>query len=359
MKKTYKPSHIISAVILLAIFVWFGSGFLFPSSTESGAAKERQKSKPFSVQVKTSQAVPHVLSLELNGKTEAGRQVVIRSETDGTIEKLHASEGDFIKQGAKLISLKLEDRKEKHQSAKALLSQRKLEYNAAKKLATKNYRSKTALAKSLAELEKAKADFKKSEVDLEHSVIKAPFNGILNKYNIEIGDIVSEFSNTPLATFVELDPLLIVVHVEEKHYKYLEKGTDVDIALADDRKARGVISYISTVADPNTHTFRIEVKIDNPDFEIPAGISASVQLPLKESMAHKIPSGALTLSDDGIYGIKTVNDSDKVEFYPSNLIESSSDCLWIAGLPETIRVITVGHEFVKEGSLVNPVETSG
>ncbi len=356
MKKTYKSSHLISAVILFSIFIWFGSGFLFPSTSKENVIEE--KSKTFSVQVKGSEAIPHTLSLELNGKTEAGRKVIIRAETDGTVEKLHVTEGDFVKEGQKLITLKLEDRKEKLQSAKALLSQRELEYTAAKKLSKKNYRSKTSLAKSLAELEKARADYKKAQVDINNSVIKAPFDGILNKYDVEIGDIVSEFSNTPLATFVELNPLLIVVHVEEKHYKYLEKGKSVDVIFADGTKAQGIISYISTVADPNTHTFRIEVKIDNPDFEIPAGISASVKLPLKESMAHKVPSSSLTLSDDGIYGIKTVDESNVVEFYPADLIESGSECLWIAGLPETIRIITVGHEFVKEGNTVIPVETS-
>jgi multidrug efflux system membrane fusion protein len=358
MKNLSRSSYIISVAILFTIFVWFGSGFLFPSNTQEANGKKKE-TKAFSVQVKSSDAERHTLSLELNGKTEAGRQVTIRTETDGTVEKLYVEEGRQVKEGQKLISLKPDDRKERLQSAKALLQQKKLEYTAAKNLAKKNYKSKTALAKSLAELEKAKADLKKAEVDLENSVITAPFNGILNKYNVEVGDIVSEFSNTPLANFVELDPLLIVVHVEEKHYKNLEKGKDVDIVLSDDSKASGVISYISTVADPNTHTFRVEIKIDNSAFEIPAGVSASVKLPLKESMAHKIPSSCLTLSDDGLYGIKAVNDMNVVEFYPASLVESSSECLWIAGLPDRIRVITVGHEFVKEGATVIPSEANG
>lgn len=351
-----KSSYIISAFILLILTVWFGSGFLFPSTPEGEKDQNTDYGKLFSVQVKTSEAVPHILNLELNGKTEAGRKVIIRAETDGTVQNRHVTEGDFVKEGQKLITLKLEDRKEKLQSAKALLSQRELEYTAARKLAKKNYRSKTSLAKSLADLEKARADYKKAQIDLNNSVMKAPFNGILNKYDVEIGDIVSEFSNTPLATFVELDPLLIVVYVEERHYKYLEKGKNVDIVLADGTKIQGVISYISTVADPNTHTFRVEIKIYNPGFEIPAGISASVKLPLKESVAHKVPSSSLTLSDEGVYGIKTVNEANIVEFYPAEMVESSSDCLWIAGLPDSIRIITVGHEFVKEGNTVVPVE---
>ena len=74
------------------------------------------------------------------------------------------------------------------------MKRKDLEYKAATILAQKKYQSKIALAKTLAGYEKAKAE-----------------------YDIEIGDIVSEFSNdTPLATFVELDPLLIIDRLLKK-----------------------------------------------------------------------------------------------------------------------------------------------
>jgi len=51
-------------------------------------------------------------------------------------------------------------------------------------------------------------------------------------------------------------------------------------------------------------------------------------------------------------GVKVVNDQDLVEFLPAQVIKSTTDGLWITGIPSGKRLITVGQGFVRVGEKV-------
>jgi len=75
-------------------------------------------------------------------------------------------------------------------------------------------------------------------------------------------------------------------------------------------------------------------------------------------LAHRIPSGILSLDDNGVIGIRTVGADERVEFKRVTLIDDTPEGLWVTGLPEKITVITVGQDYVKEGQKVEPVASN-
>jgi multidrug efflux system membrane fusion protein len=66
----------------------------------------------------------------------------------------------------------------------------------------------------------------------------------------------------------------------------------------------------------------------------------------------------LTLDDAGNVGLKIINDEGQVEFVVADIAMSSSNGVWLAGLPDTATIITVGQGFVSSGSLVDAVPES-
>jgi multidrug efflux system membrane fusion protein len=72
-------------------------------------------------------------------------------------------------------------------------------------------------------------------------------------------------------------------------------------------------------------------------------------------MAHRIPSGVITLDDNGVIGIRAVNEQQQVEFKRVILVDDTPDGLWVTGLPEKVMLITVGQDYVKEGQKVEAV----
>ena len=78
-----------------------------------------------------------------------------------------------------------------------------------------------------------------------------------------------------------------------------------------------------------------------------------VDLPGETVKAHRVSPSLFTLSDSGELGLRTVNSEDQVEFYPVAILEDSPNGAWVTGLPERVRLITVGHEFVAVGQTVD------
>jgi len=75
--------------------------------------------------------------------------------------------------------------------------------------------------------------------------------------------------------------------------------------------------------------------------------------------AHRVSPSLFTLNDDGALGLRTIDHENRVKFYPVVIIEDSPDGAWVTGLPENARLITLGHEFVAEGQIVEVRATTG
>jgi multidrug efflux system membrane fusion protein len=63
----------------------------------------------------------------------------------------------------------------------------------------------------------------------------------------------------------------------------------------------------------------------------------------------------LSLNEAGEVGVKTVNSDDVVEFYPVSIIQAETGGVWVTGLPDITRIITVGQGFVREGEIVKAI----
>ena len=74
--------------------------------------------------------------------------------------------------------------------------------------------------------------------------------------------------------------------------------------------------------------------------------------------AHLISPAVLTLADDGRVGVRIVDAGDVARFVPVEILADSEEGVWVSGLEHGDRLITVGHEFVKDGQKVRPVAES-
>jgi multidrug efflux system membrane fusion protein len=121
---------------------------------------------------------------------------------------------------------------------------------------------------------------------------------------------------------------------------------------------RGRIRYVAPVADEATRTFTVELEVANADGKLRAGGTAELSIPAQTVLAHRVSPSLLTLDDAGNVGVKIINDSGEVEFVVADIALSSSDGVWLAGLPPTATIITVGQGYVASGAVVDAVPES-
>ncbi|MCH8188922.1 MAG: hypothetical protein IIB66_09540, partial [Proteobacteria bacterium] len=69
-------------------------------------------------------------------------------------------------------------------------------------------------------------------------------------------------------------------------------------------------------------------------------------------LAHLLSPAALTLNDEGVLGVRIVVPGNTVRFVPVKIIDDTADGIWLSGLPSVADLITVGHEFVRDGDRV-------
>ncbi len=353
-----KRSFLIAAVLALVAVAWIGSGQFGdsdrPKASEKPPANLSAEETLASVRVRVQQAEVRQARITLRGRTEADRKVNIKSETQGRIVELEAEKGRKLSAGTVLARIAADERPARLVEAKSLLEQRRIEFEASKRLNKKGFRAETQLAAARANLDAARAAVKTAQMAIDDIAIKAPFDGIVVERYVEIGDFVE--MGDPIARLIDLDPLLIVVQVSEHDAGRLTAGTLASARLITGQNVEGIVSYISSEADSATRTFRVEAEVENADGKLPDGVSAEVTLPLQQVIAHRVSPAILTLDEAGRIGVKTLGPDNTVTFMPAQVIDEEPAGVWITGLPDRVTLITVGQEFISGGQKVRPID---
>lgn len=345
----FKKSHKIAGGILLAVVLYFAMSALF-----RGDAPEEKQDEPLSaaeqtplVTAATSRAVMHPALLEIRGRTAPDRAVVVRAETSGRVLSLPVPEGQTVKAGQIICALEVKARQAQVEQARANLASRQLEYEAAQTLEDKGYRSATATKAAKATYDAARAGLKAAEAELENTRLRAPFSGLLDSRPVDRGDLLS--TGQACGTVVDLNPIVITGYVTEGEAQRLKAGQSATAVLSTGNTVTGTVRFVARTPEDTTKTFRVEVEVPNPTLSIATGASAVAKVAVGEAMAHKVPPSILSLNAEGQVGVRILDESDIVRFVPVEILEETSEAVWIGGLEDEARIITVGQDYVREG----------
>lgn len=365
-----KKSYLIAGVLAVGLVGWLASGqvggneagdaghgeTVASPSDASSLSGERQI---LSVRVQDLTAETIEREIVINGKTAPVRSVEMRAETNGRVIGVDAREGAFVAAGDVIIRLDPRDREVLALEAEALLRQRQIELDAAKKLGEKGFQAETSVALAEANFAAAEAALKRAQLDLDHTKVAAPFAGVLDRRHVEIGAFVD--IGDPLAMLLDQDPYLVTGDVTETEVAKLEVGMTGKVRLATGDTVEGKLRYVASQADQQTRTFEVELEVPNPAGRLAAGVSAEIRLSVERLPAHQVSPSVLTLADDGTLGVKTVDAQGRVVFMPVEIAKADQNDVWLIGLPEEVRLIVVGQGFVTDGAEVRPmpVDDSG
>ncbi len=350
-----KGSHILALGICAAAVAWVLSGYVVPGERvrAAGPAPVATEAQPRPVRVRVSVAESRPDVLRLFGQTQASRRVDLRAEIDGRVAEVLIERGAPVAAGAVIARLAVEDRAARLAEARALLAQRQAELDAARTLARSGHRAELGVAENQARFEAGRAMVARMEIDLQRTVIRAPFDGVIETRAVELGSYLK--AADPIATIVDLTPLRIVGHVSERDVSRVAVGAQAQARLLDNRTVEGVIAYVATVADTATRTFKVELEVPNADGRIVEGLTAELIIPVGSTVAHRISPAILNLDDQGRVGVKIVDEAGLVAFLPVRVVAASPDVMWVEGLPERVTLIVVGQDFVNPGQRVRPV----
>ncbi len=350
----FKSSYVFAAGILGAVVLYFivvsVIGALSGADETKAAPEPSAAVEATTVQARMAQEATREYTVVIRGRTEAARAVVVRSETSGVVAQTPAVEGAFVRKGAVLCRLAVDARQATLDQARAALRSRELTQQATIELAKKGYRSQTQVLQDKANLDAAAASVRQAEIALEQVNIRAPFDGVFDRRDAEVGTYLSP--GQACGAVIELNPLLIVGDLPETQAGRFGVGAPATATLVSGEKLSGKVRYVARDADAQTRTYRVEITAANPRLAARSGLSAEVQIRAGEGPAHLVPVSSLVLDAAGRQGVRHVKPDGFVAFTPVTVLEEVSDGVWVRGLAGQVNVITVGQSYVDAGQKV-------
>lgn len=345
-----KASHlfILGGLGLLVLYFVARSVLSAMAPAPAEAAAPAETAPQVQVSIIDESIQPYVV--RLRGRTEAARSVIVRAETAGVVAATPTAEGAFVQRGAVLCRLAVDARQATLDQARAALRSRELQRKASEALAEKGYRSETQVLQDQAQLDAAAAAVRQAEIALEQVNIRAPFAGVFDNRDAEVGTYLSP--GQPCGSMIELDPLLIVGNVPETEAGRIRTGEAATATLVSGQTLSGQVRYVAREADANTRTYRLEIAARNPQMAVRSGLSADVRVTTASGPAHLVPPSALVLDAEGRQGVRYVGQGDVVAFTPVQVMSEGPDGVWVRGLNGRVRVITVGQSYVDQGQKV-------
>ncbi len=220
-------------------------------------------------------------------------------------QEVSASEQTMINAQADLDEKKLDyDRAQRLFSKDELSTQDRDLANTAVKRAEATFRAaqqryneavegsrKEDIAIARANLRQADADLGLSRVNLDYTTLRAPSAGVITVREAELGEVV--IPGTPVVTLADLDHIWLRAYIAETDLGRIRWGQEATITTDTypGKQYRGRISFISSSAEftPKsvqtykeriTLVYRIKIDIDNPSYELKPGMPADARINL-------------------------------------------------------------------------------
>jgi len=351
--------------------------------------------KPMRVVVQRSEAREVDSAVVLRGRTEADRTVELRAETSGLVISEPRRRGASVEEGDTLCRLdpaarqaaldeaearlaeaeaRVPEARARVEEARAGLEEAEINYRAATGLVGEGYASESRVAGARAALRSAEAGVESATSGLESAranieaaragvtaareeirrlTIKAPFAGVLETDTAELGSLLQPGARC--ATVLQLDPITLVGFVSESDVARVELGAQAKARTVSGHDVEGEVRFVSRSADETTRTFRVDVRVPNPELTLRDGETAEITIAAAGKAAHLVPQSALTLDNAGTMGLQLLDAEDRVEFAPVKLLRDTPAGMWLTGLPESAQIIVIGQEYVRAGVQVEPV----
>lgn len=370
MASRIKGHQIWAVLVLVAAGLWVGTGhFASVGSEEAHASQARPDetggggtagggtaaAEPAEPALRVVAAVTpvfadHAREIRVSGITGADKQAVLAARANGVIEALPIAKGDRVSAEDVVMTVEGSEVAAAVAEAKATLAQRAQELEVAEKLFQSGNTAELQLIKVRADKAAAEAALSLAEAASDRLNLRAPFAGFIDSVEVERGEWVQV--GTPIATLLALDPIVVRAEVSETDMGHVAVGDRAEVRLVSGQEMAGEVRYISRDASEGTRTYPIEVALANPDHQIPSGMTAEVRLYTRPERAVTVPRSIITLSEEGVIGLRVVGADNVARFAGVELIDDTAEGLVVTGVPEGVRIIVSGQDLVRDGETV-------
>lgn len=287
------------------------------------------------------------------------RHIEMRGLARGYLEKVHVDEGQAVKEGQLLFEIMPRLYQAEVGKAQAEAEFAEIEFRNTEQLAKTKIVAQSELALNKAKYDKARAELVLEQIHLDFTQLKAPFDGIVGKFNIRPGGLVDE--GDLLTTLSDNHEMWVYFNVPEAEYlQYKRKGMQenmpVQLVMADNSTYDHVGKVTAIEADFNNETGNIAFRatFPNPDGILRHGATGKILVNSVVKDAMLVPQTAVFEILDKRF-VYTADESGKVSQKEIKVSAQVPDLFVVAsGISDTDQILLEGQRKVRDGDSIVP-----
>lgn len=243
--------------------------------------------------------------VSFDGVLEAVNQATVASQTNARVEQVMFDVGDYVKKGEVIIRFRdaeqrarLASAEANQKDAQARLGDAQVKYTRTESVYKRGLLPKSAydtaatnLKSAHARVDAATAAVKEAQEGLEHTVVRAPYSGIVVQRHIQPGEMATV--GKPLMTGLSLEHLRAVVNIPQSYIGPLREHRKARVILSGGHGIAADELRIPPTADPTTHTFRVLVTLPQGDHGAFPGTLVKVAFTTGEQTELLVPAAAV------------------------------------------------------------------
>lgn len=351
---------IITIVVIVGALALIGY-VLTGNKKENKAKTDIVAEKNAAVSVKVTPVKTEEISLDFvaNGNFQPIQELTFSAEKSGKVISVLAKEGDYVKVGQTLLTMRGDIINVDAQQAQAVYQNAKSDYSRYENAFKTGGVTKQQLDQAKLALTNAESSLKQANINVGDTKVKAPISGFINKKYIEPGSILTGMPATPMFDIVNVSKLKLVVTVNENQVAGLKKGNTVNITASvyPDKKFSGKITFIASKADQSLN-FPVEIEItNNSNNDLKAGMygtanfasnqqKQNLMVVPRNAFVGSVSSNEIFVAQNGVAKLRKVTAGrilgDQVEI--------------INGLSDGETVITTGQINLQDGNKIEIIK---
>ncbi len=364
---------IVSLVLPYMGFALLAGSCTVKSTENTAKAVERQ------VPVVSLTVMDTTIYKEYIADIQARKNVELRSRLSGFLEKVYVDEGAIVKAGQVLFQVNDEEYRADHAKAEAALNNAiaeakkvELEKERTKKLVEKNIVSKTEQEligvqhkAALSKVEEARAVVNQTKTKLSQTLIRAPFNGRIDRILLKMGSLLEEGSL--ITSISDLSALNVYFDISESEYLTLASDSnfssnsfnqEVKLILANGQEYphTGTAQIVESEFEPNTGSISLRARFPNTDGLLKHGASGRIAVPISTGDTKFVPQKAVFEIQDKTY-VYVLNDDETVKMQPFRAGQRVGHYYVVEeGLRPDQEIVYEGTQALRDGMKVRPIK---
>ncbi len=311
------------------------------------------------VSIKTIQPESFQHYIDITGKVEAVNDAFISPEINGQINKIYVEEGQRVEKGKLLVSLNTDVTEKMINEVKTGLELAGKLYEKQSDLWEKQIGSELQYLEAKNAKEQAEARLETLVAQLEMAMVRAPFEGIVEKILLKEGEMAAP--GMQLLRLVNLKELNVYADLSERYLGDISAGDKVVVSFPDldDLEMNAVVFRTGNVVDKQSRTFTIEIKVTNPDEILKPNMFSTIRVnDYSSTDAYVLPSLVIKQDIKGNYIFIAQSHSENYtarKVYVKTGLSYEDKSMILEGLSEKDKVIIEGYDQISEGVQVTIV----